>query len=79
MNLVWSQEAYTGEFRRRVEEEQGCVRMRLPLLQAAVALRSEDKPRGFRVLLPRRVFERTFALLGPVRRLSKDYTRGFPR
>ena len=41
----------------------------------ALALRAQEKPRGFLVLPRRWVVERTFAWLGLSRRFSKDYER----
>ena len=76
LKLVWADGAYTGEFRRWAEEEQGW-RVEVPYHRDRQLWRYglEEKPRGFRVLPRRWVVERTFAWLSQVRRLSKDYER----
>ena len=76
LELVWADGAYSGEFRRWVEEELGW-RVEVPYHRDRQLWRYglEEKPRGFRVLPRRWVVERTFAWLSQVRRLSKDYER----
>lgn len=76
LELVWADGAYTGEFRRWAEQEQGW-RVEVPYHRDRQLWRYglEEKPRGFQVLPRRWVVERTFAWLSQVRRLSKDYER----
>jgi putative transposase len=76
LELVWADGAYTGGFRRWVEEERGW-RVEVPYHRDRQLWRYglEEKPRGFRVLPKRWVVERTFAWLALSRRLSRDYER----
>ena len=76
LELVWADGAYTNEFRRWAEEERGWrVEVAYHRNRQLWRYGLEEKPRGFRVLPRRWVLERTFAWLGQVRRLAKDYER----
>ena len=64
---IWADGAYRGEeFIHWVKEQFDCV---------FEVVEKKKTGRGFQVLSPRWIVERTFAWLGRSRRLSKDYER----